>query len=138
MIRVLVVDDHAAMRKSIRRLLERSGEIAVVGEATDGNQALNQIEQLKPDLVILDIAMPGMNGFELLSTISLQRDGPQVIMLSMSDSSDLIHFALRNGAADFVPKHQATSRLLPAILRAASDNPPGAGGLRRNPGLLLH
>ena len=128
MIKVLVVDDHARMRKSIRMLLERSGEITVVGEADEGKQALLKIRQLQPDLVVLDISMPGMNGFDVLDALSLQEEAPLVIMLSMNDSSDLIRRALKNGAADFVSKNEASLRLLPAIRRAAHGGGSGGGG----------
>lgn len=134
MIKVLVVDDHARMRKSIRMLLERSGEVTVVGEAEEGNQALEQIAKLDLDLVILDISMPGLSGFEVLNAITLQEQSPKVIMLSMNDSSELIQFALRNGAADFVPKSEASSRLLPAVRRAANPGVPTFRNLM--PGLL--
>lgn len=121
MIRVLVVDDHARMRKSIRMLLERSGEVRVVGEAEEGNEALDQIDDLQPDVVILDISMPGMNGFEVLSAISVQEAPPHVVMLSMNDSSDLVRRALANGAAEFISKSEAGSRLLPAVRRVTQD-----------------
>ncbi len=122
MINVLVVDDHARMRKSIRMLLERSGEVKVVGEAEEGREALEKVDRLNPDLVVLDISMPGMNGFEVLNAITLLGDGPPVIMLSMNDSSELVQFALRNGAADFVAKNEATARLLPAVRRVAGED----------------
>ena len=128
MIKVLVVDDHARMRKSIRMLLERSGEITVVGEAEEGKQALLKIGQLQPDLVVLDISMPGMNGFDVLDALSLQEEAPLVIMLSMNDSSDLIRRALKNGAADFVSKNEASLRLLPAIRRVAHGEGGNDGG----------
>lgn len=133
MIRVLVVDDHARMRKSIRTLLERSNEVRVVGEAEEGNEALNQIDDLQPDVVILDISMPGMNGFEVLNAISIQEAPPHVVMLSMNDSSDLIRRALAGGAADFVSKSEAGSRLLPAVRRVtAGDGGPSASGAQMN------
>lgn len=129
MIKVLVVDDHARMRKSIRMLLERSGEVTIVGEAEEGESALEQVDRLAPDLVILDISMPGMNGLEVLDAIKMQAQPPQVIMLSMNDSSDLIKRALRGGAADFVSKSEASARLLPAVRRAAlNGREPGPGG----------
>lgn len=130
MIRVLVVDDHARMRKSIRMLLERSGEVRVVGEAEEGKEALDQIGDLRPDVVILDISMPGMNGFEVLSAISVQKQPPRVVMLSMNDSADLIRRALASGAADFISKREAGSRLLPAVRRVAqgNDDPSRSGG----------
>ncbi len=138
MIRVLVVDDHARMRKSIRTLLERSGEVRVVGEAEEGKEALNQIDNLQPDVVILDISMPGMNGFEVLSAITLQEEPPRVVMLSMTDSTDLIRRALAGGAAEFISKSEAGSRLLPALRRvvAGGDDPSPAGGQTNLLGLV--
>lgn len=124
MIRVLVVDDHARMRKSIRTLLERSGEVRVVGEAEEGKEALSQVDDLQPDVVILDISMPGMNGFEVLSALSVRDEPPHVVMLSMNDSTDLIRRALAGGAADFISKSEAGSRLLPAVRRVTK----GSGG----------
>jgi DNA-binding NarL/FixJ family response regulator len=137
MIRVLVVDDHARMRKSIRMLLERSGEVTVVGEAEDGKQALSQIRRLKPDLVILDISMPVMNGLEVLDALAARDESPQIIVLSMNDSDDLIQRALRDGAFDFVAKRDASSHLLSAVRRAADDgtvdNAPFGGANRPLP-----
>jgi len=115
MIRVLVVDDHARMRRSIRMLLERSGDIEVVGEVEEGAKTLNKVKALQPDVVILDISMPDMNGFEVLKALRRLAKRPKVVMLSMNDSNDLIEKALQNGAGAYIRKHEAGSRLVPAV-----------------------
>ena len=127
MIRVLIVDDHVRMRRSIRMLLERSGDIEVVGEAAEGAEGLSKIKALMPDVVLLDIAMPHVNGFDVLEAMAGLTKRPKVIMLSMNDSSDVIAKALRNGAGAYVTKHEAGSRLVPAVREVVRSKGAGFG-----------
>lgn len=119
MIRALIVDDHNSMRRVVRMLLERSGEVKVVAEAQDGAQALRAIEEVKPDVVVLDIYMQRLDGFEVLSALQKTPDAPKVVMLSMNDSSAVVEKALNNGASAFVPKKMAHAQLLDAVKSAA-------------------
>lgn len=119
MIRTIIVDDHNSMRRVVRMLLERSGEVKVVAEAEDGAQALRAIEEVKPDVVVLDIYMERLDGFEVLSALKKMPDAPKVVMLSMNDSSAVAQRALENGASAFVPKKMAHAELLDAVKSAA-------------------
>lgn len=121
MIRTLIVDDHDTMRRVVRLLLERSGEVKVVGEAKDGAQALRAIADQKPDVVVLDIYMDRLDGFEVLSALQKMPVRPQVVMLSMNDSSAVAEKALASGASAFVPKKLAHARLLDAVKAAAAS-----------------
>lgn len=119
MIRTLIVDDHSSMRRVLRMLLERSGEVKVVAEAQDGAQALRAIEEAKPDVVVLDIYMDRLDGFDVLSALKKVPDAPKVVMLSMNDSSAVAQRALDDGASAFVPKKMAHADLLNAVISAA-------------------
>lgn len=119
MIRTLIVDDHDTMRRVVRMLLERSGEVTVVAEAQDGAQALRAISEHKPDVVVLDIYMDRLDGFGVLNALQKMPVRPRVVMLSMNDSSAVAERALAGGASAFVPKKQAHARLLEAVKSAA-------------------
>jgi len=119
MIRTLIVDDHDSMRRVIRALLERSGDIEIVGEARDGVQALQAIANLSPHVVVLDIFMRRMDGFQVLAALSQARQHPRVVMLSMNDSSDMVQRALAGGASAFVSKKMAHAELVEAVKSAA-------------------
>lgn len=113
-IRVLVVDDSAFARKVVREVLEASADIEVVGIARDGLDALEKIGELRPDVVTLDLVMPGLDGIGVLEALAARDDGPRVLVVSMSDGeSDLAIRALERGAIDLVhkPTALATDRL---------------------------
>lgn len=119
MIRTLIVDDHNSMRRVVRMLLERSGEVKVVAEAQDGAQALRAITEHQPDVVVLDIYMDRLDGFGVLSALQKMPHPPKVVMLSMNDSSAVADRALNSGASAFVPKKMAHAQLLNAVRTAA-------------------
>ena len=128
-VRVLVVDDSALMRKLIPQMIETSPSIEVVGTAMDGNFALKKIEELKPDVVTLDLQMPGMNGIDTLKEIMRRRPLPVIVVSSHSTEGASVTFkALGLGAFDFVTKPQdatmhmeeAASELI-AKIQAAAD-----------------
>jgi len=114
-LRVLLADDHKLVRAGIRALLEDMPDVEVVGEADDGRQALAMAGELRPDLVLMDIAMKGMNGLE--ATAQLRQDYPDcgVIILSMHASSDYVEQALRAGANGYMLKDAATLELQLAL-----------------------
>lgn len=122
MIRVLLVDDHPRVRRAIRRLLERSGEVEVIAEAADGKQALEQLENSEPDAIILDVQMPRMDGFSLLERLKTCPARPKIIVLSMFTAAETRRNALAAGAHGFVAKQEAYHQLLPT-LRAALAAP---------------
>src|ERR1700735_796635 len=104
---VLVVDDSALMRKLIPRMLEADQSIEVVGTAMDGNFCLKKIEELKPNVITLDLQMPGMNGIDTLKEIMRRNPLPVIVVSSHSVEGASITFkALGLGAFDFVPKPQ--------------------------------
>jgi DNA-binding NarL/FixJ family response regulator len=114
-LRVLLVDDHALVRAGIRALLERGELVEVVGEAGDGHEALDLIEKLRPEVVLLDLAMPGASGFEVLKTTSEKFPEVHVIVLTVHDGEEYAFQALRAGAAGYLPKSAASSELRLAI-----------------------
>jgi two-component system chemotaxis response regulator CheB len=115
-VRVLVVDDSALMRKLIPQILESDGSIQVVGTAIDGNFALRKIAELKPQVVTLDLEMPGMNGIELLKRIMRLHPLPVLVVSSHSTDGAMITLkALALGAVDFVAKPKDVSSRMPEI-----------------------
>jgi len=114
-IRVLLVDDHAILREGIRYLLSASGEVDVIGEAQDGVEALEMVSRLGPDAVLMDIAMPRMNGIE--ATTELKRRHPElpVLILSMYDSEEYVLPILKAGASGYVLKRSAAQELVSAL-----------------------
>lgn len=113
--RVVLVDDHALVRAGIRALVGMIEGVEVVGEAGDGNEALRLIEELLPDVVLLDVTMPGINGFTALQEITSLFPAIHVIMLTMHESREYAIQALRGGAAGFIPKSAASAELKEAI-----------------------
>lgn len=111
MIRVLVADDHKAMRQVIKRLLERSGDIEVVGQAANGEEALALAREHNPDVIVTDAAMPVLNGLELLQKLTRLGQGVPVLMVSLFTDGTLIGQALHHGAKGFVTKTSITSHL---------------------------
>lgn len=114
-IRVLLADDHALVRAGLRKLLESLSGVAVVGEAGDGREALALAASKKPDLVLLDITMPGLNGLEAAERIAREHPGTRVILLSMHASEEHVLRALRAGASGYLPKDAALGELELAI-----------------------
>lgn len=114
-IRVLVVDDHTIVREGVHILLEAQSDIEVVGEAADGQEALVRARELQPEIALVDIAMPGLNGLEL--TRALKRDWPQisVIILTMYESDEYFFQVLDAGASGYVLKKAASADLVAAV-----------------------
>jgi DNA-binding NarL/FixJ family response regulator len=114
-IRVLLADDHALVRAGLRKLLESLSGVEVVAEAGDGREALALVASKNPDLVLLDITMPGLNGLEAAERIGREHPGTRVILLSMHASEEHVLRALRAGAAGYLPKDAALGELELAI-----------------------
>ena len=118
-IRVLLADDHTLVLAGIRGLLTRLADVEVVGEAADGREALRLAEALRPDIVLLDIAMPGMNGLEVAQRLADADPAIRVVILSMHASEEYVLRALRAGAAGYLLKDSAVAELELAIRAVA-------------------
>jgi len=118
-LRVLIVDDHALVRAGIRSLIEGQSGFEVVGEAAQGDEVLGKVIQLQPDVVLMDIAMPGMNGIE--ATKLLKREFPHihVVILTMHDDEEFFFTLIREGASGYILKDSEPEQLVSAIRNAA-------------------
>jgi DNA-binding NarL/FixJ family response regulator len=114
-IKVLLADDHVMMRGGLRMLLEQNAEIAVVGEAEDGREAVRLAKKLSPDVVVMDIAMPDMNGIEATRQIIAEHPGVKIIALSMHSDRRFVSEMLKAGAMAFLLKQCAVDELITAI-----------------------
>jgi DNA-binding NarL/FixJ family response regulator len=112
---VLVVDDHAGFRESARRVLESEG-YRVIGEAVDGESALSLVGELHPELVLLDVYLPGIDGFEVAARLAAFDDPPAVVLISSHDRAELEPFVPGSGAQGFVPKDELSRRALERLL----------------------
>jgi DNA-binding NarL/FixJ family response regulator len=116
---VIVADDHHLVRQGIRALLEKADDIEVVGEAADGQEAVELVKRLAPDVLVMDIAMPRLSGTQATGRVRTLGLATQVVILSMYSDETLVRQALRNGARGYLLKRSVTEELLLAI-RAAS------------------
>ena len=113
--RILIVDDHTLIRSGIRALLEKSEDLRVVGEAGDGHDALRLMKELDPQVVLMDISIPGLNGLEVAAKARKECPGIKIVFLSMHSSEEYILKALNVGAAGYVLKDATTSELELAV-----------------------
>jgi DNA-binding NarL/FixJ family response regulator len=115
MLKVLIADDHAIVRKGLREILREASEQTAVGEASNGQEALDCIRREQWDVVILDITMPGQSGLEVLKKLKLEQPNMPVLMLSMHSSLQYVLGSLKNGAAGYLSKETAPEELIEAI-----------------------
>jgi two-component system, NarL family, response regulator NreC len=118
--KVLIADDHDIVRAGLRHLLSQQEDIEVVGEAGDGRGAIKLAEHLAPNIVIMDIAMPGLNGIDASSQILKSNPSTGVIILSMHEEEDYLLRALAVGVRGYLLKESAQAELLPAVRAVAS------------------
>ena len=114
-VRILVVDDHEQFRRYVCAKLQARPDWRVIAEASDGLQAIRKAEELKPDLILLDVGMPTLNGIQAAERIGTLAPEAKVLFLSQDDDVDVIDAALSNGAKGYVLKGNAGRELLPAI-----------------------
>jgi DNA-binding NarL/FixJ family response regulator len=114
-IRVLVVDDHSIVREGICALLARRQDIEVVGQAADGQRAVDAVVQLDPDVILMDIAMPGMNGLEATREIHMRFPSVRILVLTQYENKEYILPLLRAGAVGYVTKDVRSTELADAI-----------------------
>jgi two-component system response regulator NreC len=126
-IKVFIADDHALLREGLRAALERHPVMDVVGEAGDGREAVKRIEETSPDVVLMDIAMPGLNGLEATRQIRKALPRVKILVLSMYDDQEYIYDLLRAGASGYMLKGSSVAELAAAIEAVAR------GGIFLNP-----
>ena len=122
MIRVLLVDDQPLVRAGLRRILEPQDELTIVGECEDGDQVLDAVSRLKPDVVVMDIRMRRMDGAEATRQLRAQADAPPVLVLTTFDDDDTVAAALGAGAAGFVLKDAPGEDIVRATITVAEGN----------------
>ncbi len=114
-IRILIADDHAVLQAGLESMLNAESDMVVVGSATDGHSAVRQATLLQPDVILLDINMPGINGLEALEQMRTQAPVSHVLILTMHDDAQYLRQAMASGAAGYVLKQSAGKELLSAI-----------------------
>ena len=117
LVRVLLADDNARFRGVLRRLLERDPDIVVVAEAGDGAEALDLAEDMRPDVVLMDVSMPGLDGLEATYALKAQLPDVTVLMLSVGDKEQEIAAGLAGGAAEYLVKGGPAREIVDAIKR---------------------
>lgn len=115
-IRVLLADDHRLLREGLRRILEGTEGIEVVGEAEDGESALEAAARLHPDVVLLDVQLPGIDGFEVAQRLTANGSRAQVVLVSSRDGSDFGPLVEQSGAAGFIPKAELSGQAVSNLL----------------------
>ncbi|MBO0995995.1 response regulator [Bacillus sp. SD088] len=112
---IMLVDDHSLLRSGLKLLLQKKPFIKIVGEASDGHEALRMYEDLKPDLLILDISMPKLDGIQVLKKIKKRHENSKVIVLTMHEDKEYVTLAIQAGADGYIPKAAVDEELYTAI-----------------------
>lgn len=119
-ISVLLVDDHAVVREGLRRLLSDYSEIHIVGEAANGHEAMRKVQTLSPEVVVMDLSMPGLDGIEVTKLIAKEKPKTRIIILTMHANQDYATRMLQAGAHGFIGKGAPGGELAAAILKVAN------------------
>ena len=122
MIRVLIAEDHLLVRAGIRALLEKAGDIHILGEASNGQEAVDLVKDLKPDVLIMDIMMPRLNGIEAAEQIQLLKLPTNILILSMYSDAGFVHKAMQSGVKGYVLKSSVSDELLQAVRTVAGGD----------------
>ena len=119
-ISIILADDHPVVRRGMQTLLEAEPDFSVIGEAGDGLESVRLVENLQPDVLILDLMMPGLSGLEALRIIRKRSPRTRVVVLSMHDNNAFVAEALKNGATGYVLKGSDEQNLVRAVREAAA------------------
>lgn len=114
-LRILIADDHAGIRRSLRSLVLSHMEWDVCGEASDGLQAVERAKELHPDVILMDVSMPRMNGIEAASKIHQEFPRTEILIVTQYDTPEIARLAEQAGARAYIPKSEIWSSLLPAL-----------------------
>jgi DNA-binding NarL/FixJ family response regulator len=124
-LRVMIVDDHPGVRRSLRSLVHSRIEWEVCGEAIDGQDAIDKARRLKPDVILLDISMPRMNGMEAAPVIRKEVPESEIYIVSQHETPDIARLATEAGAQGYIPKSEIWHSLPPALESASKKHPRG-------------
>ncbi|MDX9992792.1 MAG: response regulator transcription factor [Anaerolineales bacterium] len=119
-VKILLVDDHPNVRRGLRKILDQSSQIEVIGEAGDGKTALSLAEEMQPDLLLLDVEMPGMKGYEVARHLSQGGSETRILAISAYDEKNYILGMFASGAAGYLTKDEAPQQLLLAVEEIAA------------------
>jgi CheY-like chemotaxis protein len=133
-VRVLVVDDFETFRRFVCSTLSKNPELQIVGEASDGLEAVHKAEELQPDLIVLDLGLPTMNGIEAARQIRKLAPASKILFLSQESSADVVQEALTSGARAYVLKARARTDLLAAVEAVLEGRQFVSSGLQITPG----
>jgi NarL family two-component system response regulator LiaR len=122
-IRVMIVDDHVIVREGLRALLTKSEDLEVVGEASNGQEAIQQIESTKPDVVLMDLVMPEMDGIEAIERITAENENIRILVITTYSGDDLVFPAIKAGAHGYLLKDSGSERLVEAIRQVYQGEP---------------
>ena len=115
MIKVLLADDHSIVRAGLRRIVEESGDMEVIAEAADGREAIRLVREISPDVAVIDISMPGLDGLEVVSQLKSQCPDLPILILTMHEEGQYVVRAIQAGAMGYMTKQSAPEQLLTAI-----------------------
>jgi DNA-binding NarL/FixJ family response regulator len=122
-VKVLLVDDHGLVREGIKMILEREHHFEVVGEAIDGRKALAALQKVTPDVILMDIGMPNLNGFEAIFQIKRSYPDAKILVLTVHTNEEYVYKSLKAGALGYLVKDSAVSELVGAVKAVAEGKP---------------
>ena len=122
MIRVLLADDHSIVREGLRRIVEESGDIEVIAEASDGREAVLAVRREKPDVAVIDISMPVLDGLEVITQIKSEHPDVPILVLTMHEEQQYVVRAIETGAMGYITKQSAPEQLVKAIRKVYSGS----------------